>query len=105
MQFPEGVPHVLPISSLAIPPVDYDKHPTRINLNDMQLELSEEIDEDSNDHQLERQSSKEDKKVRKANQNFTFIRECFKYEDSFGYLLSNGIVGCFNKEQKTNLIL
>ena len=42
MQFPEGVPHVLPVSSLAIPPMDYDKHPTRINLNDMHLELSEE---------------------------------------------------------------
>lgn len=41
MKFPEGVPHTLPVSSLAVPPFDYDKHPTRINLNDMQLELSE----------------------------------------------------------------
>ena len=33
-----------------------------------------------------------------------FIRECFRYESAFGYLLSNGIVGCFNKENQTNLI-
>lgn len=47
MQIPEGLPHSLPVSSLAIPPIDYDKHPTRINLNDMHLELSEEIEDES----------------------------------------------------------
>jgi hypothetical protein len=41
------MPHSLPVSSLAIPPIDHDKHPTRINLNDMHLELSEEIEDDS----------------------------------------------------------
>jgi hypothetical protein len=34
---------------LAVPPLDYDKHPTRINLNDMQLELSEEVEDESSD--------------------------------------------------------
>ena len=41
------MPHNLPVSSLAVPPIDYEKLPTRINLNDMHLELSEEIEGDN----------------------------------------------------------
>lgn len=44
MAFPEGMPHSLPLSSLAVPPVDYNRLPSRINLTDMHLELSEELD-------------------------------------------------------------
>jgi hypothetical protein len=41
MQIPEGVPSSLPVSSLAVPPLFLDKLPTRLNLNDIHLELSE----------------------------------------------------------------
>ena len=37
MSFPDGVPKSLPISSLAVPPVDYNRLPERVNLNDMNL--------------------------------------------------------------------
>lgn len=43
MIVPEGLPYNLPVSSLAVPPLSLDKAPTRLNLNDMNLELSEEI--------------------------------------------------------------
>ena len=38
------MPHSLPLSSLAVPPTDYNRLPTRINLNDMHLELSEDME-------------------------------------------------------------
>ena len=43
MVFPEGVSHTLKPSSLAVPPIEH-KMPERINLNDMHLELSEELE-------------------------------------------------------------
>lgn len=44
MQMPEGVPSTLPVSSLAVPPLALDKQPIRLNLNDIQCELSEEME-------------------------------------------------------------
>lgn len=46
MQMPEGVPSTLPVSSLAVPPLALDKQPIRLNLNDIQCELSEEMEEE-----------------------------------------------------------
>ena len=71
MQFQEGVPHVLPVSSLAVPPIDHDKHPTRINLNDMQLDMSEDMEEDQ--EALEEKVKPEQKQEGKERK-FVFIR-------------------------------
>lgn len=72
----------------------------------MQLDLSEDIEEDSGDILNQRVKSKEElKEVKKGgNINFIYIRECFRYENTFGYLLSSGVVGSFNKTKKTNLV-
>lgn len=40
MIVPEGLPYNLPVSSLAVPPLAFEKHQMRLNLNDIHLELS-----------------------------------------------------------------
>ena len=40
----------------------------------------------------------------KNNIGWVFVRQCFKYQDSIGYLLSNGVVGSLNKPTGVSLV-
>lgn len=104
MVFPEGVPHKLPVSSLAVPPIDYEKLPTRINLNDMHLELSEEIEGDGDNSGLMDERVHQEEGKGGKGMGWVFVRECFKFEESIGYLLSNGVVGSLNKCTGASLV-
>jgi len=46
------------------------------------------------EERVQADDSKPNKKVSVA---FVFVRECFKFDTTVGYLLSNGVVGSFNK--------
>ena len=103
MAFPEGISHTLKASSLAVPPLD-SRAPQRINLNDMHLELSEEMEPSEPPALEERPRLPESGKDAAAEEDFVFLRECFKYEDSVGYLLSNGVVGILDKKDGTGCV-
>ena len=45
-----------------------------------------------------------DKDKQAAQAGFVFVRECFKYEESVGYLLSNGVVGILDKTTGTSCV-
>jgi hypothetical protein len=46
----------------------------------------------------------EEGKGGKGSISWVFVRECFRFEDSIGYLLSNGVVGSLSKSTGVSLV-
>ena len=87
-----------------------DKMPSRINLNDICLEESEEVERDEDQesvviaHRVNANNVLDHPKIQIKQEfvlPFVAIREIFKHKDNYGYLLTNGIVGMFSKSATT----